>query len=285
MTVQTNTHWKWLHIVSTGAAGNSLGTPILASETKDFIRKLGATVGPEYDPQVRYLQIGSANSQLHQRFTVDTEGTRERARYHWKALDARFSDHLSDHQIDVCEKRSTETKSFSLEICQGVGAVCVYDQPGDEATLVKQMESDRTLPEYHIDLISESSGVSLLELSRSIRRFLSFFQNPWQRDSETSGLAMLLGRACGAETFVPWTLLERAGVQRQTVLAVGPEYDPQVRGSETSEHAMLLVRACGAETFVPRTLLERAGASCVFMLELNFHSGSSIYSSETDEHE
>ncbi|KAF3579359.1 hypothetical protein DY000_02030632 [Brassica cretica] len=89
--------------------------------------------------------------------------------------------------------------------------VCVYDQLGDEATLVKQMVSDRTLPEYHIDLISESSGVALLEPSRSIRRFL--------RGSETSGLAMLLVRACGAETFVPWTLLERAGVQRQTVLA------------------------------------------------------------------
>ena len=39
------------------------------------------------------------------------------------------------------------------------------------------------------------------------------------RGSETSGLAMLLVRACGAETFVPWMLLERAGVQRHTVLA------------------------------------------------------------------
>ncbi|KAF3577591.1 hypothetical protein DY000_02030699 [Brassica cretica] len=97
--------------------------------------------------------------------------------------------------------------------------VCVYDQPGDEATLVKQMVSDRTLPENHIDLISESSGVALLEPSRSIRRFFRFLQNPWQRGSETSGLAMLLVWACGAETFVPWTLLETAGVQRQTVLA------------------------------------------------------------------
>ncbi|KAF3556281.1 hypothetical protein F2Q69_00012532 [Brassica cretica] len=105
---------------------------------------------------------------------------------------------------------------------RGVGAVCVYDQPGDEATLVKQMVYDQSklaLPEYHIDLISESSEVALLEPSRSIRRFLRFLQNPWQRGSETSGLAMLLVRACGAETFVPWTLLERAGVQRQTVLA------------------------------------------------------------------
>jgi len=30
---------------------------------------------------------------------------------------------------------------------------------------------------------------------------------------------MLLVRACGAEIFVPWTLLERAGVQRHIVLA------------------------------------------------------------------
>ncbi|KAF3558536.1 hypothetical protein F2Q69_00010393 [Brassica cretica] len=92
--------------------------------------------------------------------------------------------------------------------------VCVYDQPGDEATLVKQMVSDQSklaLLEYHIDLISESSGVVMLEPSMSIRCFLRFLQNPWKRGSETSGLAMLLVRACGAETFVPWTLLERAG--------------------------------------------------------------------------
>ncbi|KAF3594484.1 hypothetical protein DY000_02021717 [Brassica cretica] len=94
--------------------------------------------------------------------------------------------------------------------------------------------------------VNESSGVALLESSRSIWRFLRFLHNPWQRGSETSGLAMLQVRACGAETFVPWTLLERAGIQKQTVLAT---------------------------------------ASCVFMLELNFHSGSSIYSNETDEQE
>ncbi|WZZ87420.1 hypothetical protein YC2023_115999 [Brassica napus] len=63
--------------------------------------------------------------------------------------------------------------------------------------------------------------------------------------SETSGLAMLLVRACGAETFVPWTLLERAGVQRHTVLATLRIIYPyeEMRG-------------------------------------LNFHSGSSIYSSQ-----
>ncbi|KAG5411175.1 hypothetical protein IGI04_007494, partial [Brassica rapa subsp. trilocularis] len=83
--------------------------------------------------------IGSVNSQLHQRFTVDTERTRERARCHLKRLDSSFSDHLSDRQIDVR---------------------CVYDQPGDEATLVKQIVSDGILPEYYIDLISESFGVA-----------------------------------------------------------------------------------------------------------------------------
>ncbi|KAL0806834.1 hypothetical protein Bca101_099326 [Brassica carinata] len=31
-----------------------------------------------------------------------------------------------------------------LVFVRGVGAVCVYDQPGDEATLVKQMVSDRS---------------------------------------------------------------------------------------------------------------------------------------------
>ncbi|KAG5378217.1 hypothetical protein IGI04_026059 [Brassica rapa subsp. trilocularis] len=79
--------------------------------------------------------------------------------------------------LGVTEKRSTETKSISLEICQGVGAVCVYDQPGDEATLVKQTVFDRILPEYHIDLISESSGVALFEPSRFIRHFLRFLQS------------------------------------------------------------------------------------------------------------
>ncbi|WZZ71506.1 hypothetical protein YC2023_082876 [Brassica napus] len=127
--------------------------------------------------------------------------------------------------------------------------VCVYDQPGNEATLVKQMVLDQ-----------KSSGVALLEPSRCIRRFLRFLQNPWQRGSETSGLAMLLVRACGAETFVPWTLLERAGVQRQTVLATLRIIYPYE---------------------------EMRSASCLFMLELNFHSGSSItqVSGETDEQE
>uniref|UniRef100_A0A0D3CBB9 Uncharacterized protein n=1 Tax=Brassica oleracea var. oleracea TaxID=109376 RepID=A0A0D3CBB9_BRAOL len=217
MTVQTNTHWKWLHIVSTGATGNSLGTP-----------------------------IGSANSQLHQRFTVDTEGTRERARYHWKALDARFSDHLSDHQIDfrpvlVLVRNGQQKQNLSVWKFVKVLVQFAFTTSLEMKLLwlskwspigVNLVSMDRRHIGLHYDRrdlkFNESSRVSLLEPSRSILRFLSFFQNPWQRDSETSGLAMLLVRACGAETFVPWTLLERAG------------------------------------------------ASCVFMLELNFRSGSSI---------
>uniref|UniRef100_A0A0D3ACV0 Uncharacterized protein n=1 Tax=Brassica oleracea var. oleracea TaxID=109376 RepID=A0A0D3ACV0_BRAOL len=76
-----------------------------------------------------------------------------------------------------------------LVFARGSAAVFVYDQPGAEASFAYQMISDR-----------------------------NYLQNPWQRGSETSGLAMLLVRASGAETFVPWTLLERAGVQRQTVI-------------------------------------------------------------------
>ncbi|KAF2536933.1 hypothetical protein F2Q68_00019580 [Brassica cretica] len=74
-----------------------------------------------------------------------------------------------------------------LVFVRGVGAVCVYDQPGDEATLVKQMVADRSildLLEYHIDLISESSGVALSEPSRSIRRFL---RDVWASDADCVG--------------------------------------------------------------------------------------------------
>ncbi|KAF3556280.1 hypothetical protein F2Q69_00012531 [Brassica cretica] len=160
--------------------------PIAHSEFLQALYEQTLNIRPEdrktnltFVPIVPACVIGSANSQLHQHFTVDKEGTRERARYHWKDLDARFSNHLSDQTVPtslgVSEKRSTETKSFSLEF-----VICVYDQPGDETTLVKQMVSDRSklaLPEYHIDLISEGSGVALLEPSRSIRRFLRFLQN------------------------------------------------------------------------------------------------------------
>ncbi|KAF3535624.1 hypothetical protein F2Q69_00022240 [Brassica cretica] len=105
--------------------------------------------------------------------------------------------------------------------------VCVYDQPGDEATFVKKMVSDRStlaLPEYHIDLVSENSGVAVLEPSRSIRLFLKFLQNPWQRDVwtsdaalvggglETYGLATQIVWGVCAETFVFDAALEDRGV-------------------------------------------------------------------------
>ncbi|KAF3513097.1 hypothetical protein F2Q69_00006981 [Brassica cretica] len=69
-----------------------------------------------------------------------------------------------------------------LVFVRGVGAVCVYDQPGDEVTLVKQMVSDR---KYHIDLVSESSGVALLEPSSSIRRFP---RDVWTCDATGAGV-------------------------------------------------------------------------------------------------
>uniref|UniRef100_A0A0D3ATW2 Uncharacterized protein n=1 Tax=Brassica oleracea var. oleracea TaxID=109376 RepID=A0A0D3ATW2_BRAOL len=147
------------------------------------------------------FEIGSANSQLHQRFTVDTEGTRERARYHWKDLDSRFSDHLSDCQVDFAFTTSLEMKLLWLSKWCPIG--------------VNLVSTDRGHIGLHYDRrdlkVNESSGVALLEPSRSIRGFLRFLQNPWKRGSETSGLAMLLVRVCGAETFVPWMLLERAG--------------------------------------------------------------------------
>ncbi|KAF3580729.1 hypothetical protein DY000_02031010 [Brassica cretica] len=72
---------------------------------------------------------------------------------------------------------------------------CVYDQPGDEATLVKQIVSDRILPEYHIDLISESYGVALLE------------PRPWRRNSvcrpETSTLGVVYAAAQLSRPLVP----------------------------------------------------------------------------------
>ncbi|WZZ03305.1 hypothetical protein YC2023_089226 [Brassica napus] len=89
------------------------------------------------------------------------EGTRERARYHWKDLDPSFSDHLSDRQIDVRNKAVELQRQFRpvsvkyltllsiisgkriaipsyllrvmLVFVRGVGAVYVCDQSGDEA--------------------------------------------------------------------------------------------------------------------------------------------------------
>ncbi|KAL0864658.1 hypothetical protein Bca101_043776 [Brassica carinata] len=45
--------------------------------------------------------------------------------------------------LSVKTKRLTKTEDFSIKICQGIGAVCVSDQPGDEAILASQIVSDR----------------------------------------------------------------------------------------------------------------------------------------------
>uniref|UniRef100_A0A0D3BH45 Uncharacterized protein n=1 Tax=Brassica oleracea var. oleracea TaxID=109376 RepID=A0A0D3BH45_BRAOL len=184
MDVNIVSDWDSLHFWS---IQKELGTKFHRNTT--YYQHTDADSGFEFEDE---FLIGSANSQLHQCFTVDTEGTRD-----WRDIIGKIL--IPPFQIIYPIVKSTY--------------ICVYDQPGDEATLVKQMVSDWSklaLPEYHIDLISESSGVALLEPSRSIRRFLRFLPNSWQRGSETSGLAILLVRACGAEIFVPWTLLERA---------------------------------------------------------------------------
>ncbi|CAN7022334.1 unnamed protein product, partial [Brassica rapa subsp. trilocularis] len=46
----------------------------------------------------------------------------------------------------VKTKRSTKTEAFSMEICQGIAAVFVCDQPGGEAILVDQLVADRSRP-------------------------------------------------------------------------------------------------------------------------------------------
>ncbi|KAF3536712.1 hypothetical protein F2Q69_00022239 [Brassica cretica] len=206
------------------------------------------------------FDIGSANNELHQRFTVDTEGTREQARYHCKDLDSRFSDHLSDRQIDVRLEsywRFFLAKNKAVELQRQFRPVSILDMKllwlrkwcpiG-----VNLVSMDRGHIGLHYDRRDlKSSGVALLEPSRSIRRFLKFLQNPWQRDVWTSDAALVGG------------------------------------GSETSGLATQIVWGVGAETFAFDAALEGGGtetdctsdaayASCLFMLDLNFHSGSSI---------
>uniref|UniRef100_A0A0D3AT46 Uncharacterized protein n=1 Tax=Brassica oleracea var. oleracea TaxID=109376 RepID=A0A0D3AT46_BRAOL len=168
--------------------------------------------------QIRFggTEIGSANSQLHQRFTVDTEGTKERTRYHWKYLDARFSDNLSDRQIDFAFTTSLEMKLLSLRKWCPIGVHLVSVDRGHI-----RLHYDRRDLKVNV---SENSGVAVLEPSRSIRLFLKFLQNPWQRDVwtsdaalaggglETYGLATQIVWGVCAETFVFDAALEDRGV-------------------------------------------------------------------------
>ncbi|KAF2542610.1 hypothetical protein F2Q68_00031073 [Brassica cretica] len=128
-----------------------------------------------------------------------------------------------------------------LVFVRRVGAVCVYDHPGDEATLVKQMVSDRSkiaLPEYHIDLISESSGVH--------SAFPQVSSEPMAKRRSFGGREL---RDVWASTQIVW------GVGAETFA-----FDAALEGGGTETD-------CTSDA---------AYASCLFMLELNFHSGSSI---------
>ncbi|KAF3544375.1 hypothetical protein DY000_02005445 [Brassica cretica] len=89
-----------------------------------------------------------------------------------------------------------------LVFARGSAAVFVYDQPGAEAILADQMMSNQSKIEGY-----GQRTFSTTFIPEGLKSY---------RGSETSGLPMLLVRACGAETFVPWMLLERAGVQSQT---------------------------------------------------------------------
>ncbi|KAF2558505.1 hypothetical protein F2Q68_00014400 [Brassica cretica] len=230
-----NTKLERVPVLCNPSTGQHVHLPKVKAKNKDFRSFLG------YDPIENQFKIGSANSQLHQRFTVDTERTMERERYHWKDLDARFSDHLSDRQIDFAFTTTLEMNLLWLSKWCPIG--------------VNLVSMDRGHIVLHYDRrdlkFNESSGVALLEPSRSIRRFLRFLQNPWQRDVWTSDAALVGG---GSET---------SGLATQIVWGVGAEtfaFDAALEGG-------------GIETYCTS---DAAYESCLFMLELNFYSGSSI---------
>ncbi|KAF3541958.1 hypothetical protein F2Q69_00023442 [Brassica cretica] len=158
------------------------------------------------------FEIGSANSQLHHRFTVDTEGTRERARYHWKDLDSRFSDHLSDCQVDFAFTTSLEMKLLWLSKWCPIG--------------VNLVSTDRGHIGIHYDRRDLKSRQGPFGVSSG------FFRT---RGKETSGLAMLLVRVCGAETFVPWMLLERAGASCLFMLELNFHSGSSIYSNENDE--------------------------------------------------
>ncbi|WZY94954.1 hypothetical protein YC2023_067283 [Brassica napus] len=188
---------------------------------KGFRREGEAAAVPPTRVGGRTRRIGSANSQLHQRFTVDTEGTRERARYHWKDLDPSFSDHLSDRQFDVRIAIPSYLLRVMLVFVRGVGAVYVCDQSGDEANLINQMVSDRSKTGGYG--YRTSRATFLLEgLKIMSRDYVSGrgSRDVWTSDaalvgggSETSGLATQLVWGVGAETFAFDAALEGGGTE------------------------------------------------------------------------
>ncbi|KAF3585522.1 hypothetical protein F2Q69_00027807 [Brassica cretica] len=227
-----NTKLERVPVLCNPSTGQHVHLPKVKAKNKDFRSFLGD------DPIENQFKIGSANSQLHQHFTVDTERTMERERYHWKDLDASFSDHLSDRQIEFAFTTTLEMKLLWLSKWCPIG--------------VNLVSMDRGHIVLHYDRrdlkVNESSGVALLEPSRSIRRFLRFLQNPWQRDVWTSDAALVGG---GSETF---------GLATQIVWGVGAEtfaFDAALEGGG-------IEKDCTSDA---------AYESCLFMLELNFYSG------------
>ncbi|KAF3603752.1 hypothetical protein F2Q69_00034890 [Brassica cretica] len=89
----------------------------------------------------------------------------------------------------------------------------------------------------------ESTGaISTLFINRDYVRGRGL-RDVWASDAtlivrarvQTSGLAILLVRACGAETFVPWTLLERAGASCVFMLELNFHSGSSIYSSELAE--------------------------------------------------
>ncbi|KAL0713312.1 hypothetical protein Bca4012_020290 [Brassica carinata] len=64
---------------------------------------------------------------------------------------------------------------------RGIGAVCVSDQPGDEAILADQIVSDRSTRIVIFFYFLVSFGVAVLEPSMSFGASQVFFRDLWQR--------------------------------------------------------------------------------------------------------
>ncbi|KAG5385497.1 hypothetical protein IGI04_036967 [Brassica rapa subsp. trilocularis] len=172
----------------------------------------------------------------------------------------------------VKAKRSTKTEAFSMEICQGIAAVFVCDQPAGEAILVDQMVADRSkpggygqgtyrttflpeglkvYPNPHIRLFSESSGVVILEPEKSIRCFSGFSEEPVAkvrvfsrasltrlRTSNKYNLFLMCFRLREIESVIPTMDISAGDSTLGVVFAAAQRSRPVVprRGGETDEY-------------------------------------------------
>ncbi|KAF3538942.1 hypothetical protein F2Q69_00022544 [Brassica cretica] len=85
------------------------------------------------------------------------------------------------------------------------------------------------------DAVMRLQNVSSSVRRRGYKNGYSAKVKEHERGSETSGLAMLLVRACGAETFVPWTLLERAGASCVFMLELNFHSGSSIYSSELAK--------------------------------------------------